>query len=328
MWRVERHLIAVDGSPASTDQATIQRMLAAGTLLWLDTDAADPDTISLLRDVFHVHPLAVKAVVEFGQRPKIEMFGDVTYLVMYEAHGIGDPVAEIHCFYSQRFLVTARRDESAMLDQLREETTEQGGPLGQASTRRPPRLVMLHHILESEIDSFFPALSDFDDRIDDLQQRIFAKPSDDELSEMFSLQRWLVQLRKLVTPERDMIASLVSGMVELPGRMPESEPYIRDLYDHLIRISDLVDSYRDLLSNAMDAYLSTVSNRLNQVMKQLTVIASVFLPLSFLTGFFGQNFSWLVNNLGGLPIFIGVGIGTEVAAVAGLLMLFKRRGWL
>jgi magnesium transporter len=326
---MDQHLLALDGSPASVDPSTIKDMLADGKMLWLDLDAADQHTVPLLRDVFGVHPLALRAVTEFGQRPKIEMYGDVAYLVMYGAQGMGEPPIEVHCFFAATFLTTVRRDQSAVLDQLREQMTEQGGPLsGDASSRRSPRLVMLHHILESQIDSFFPALSDFDDQIDSLQQRIFAKPSNDELAEMFSLQRWLISLRKLVSPERDMIASLVSGVIDLPGKVPDSEPYIRDLYDRLIRINDLVDSYRDLLSNAMDAYLSTVSNRLNQVMKQLTIIATVFLPLSFLTGFFGQNFGWMVSRLGSLPVFLIVGIGTEAVAVAALFTLFRKRGWM
>jgi magnesium transporter len=120
----------------------------------------------------------------------------------------------------------------------------------------------------------------------------------------------------------------VAGMVELPATTPAGDPYLRDLYDHTIRVSDQLDSYRDLLSNAMDAYLSMVSNKLNEVMKQLTIIATIFLPLSFLTGFFGQNFAWLVSHLGGLPIFLIVGIGTELAAVASLYWLFRRRGWI
>ena len=108
----------------------------------------------------------------------------------------------------------------------------------------------------------------------------------------------------------------------------ETERYVRDLYDHLIRISDMVDSLRDLLSGSLDAYMSMVSNRLNDVMKQLTIIATVFLPLSFLTGFFGQNFAWLVNRIGSLAAFIGIGIGTEVVAVVALVTLFRTRaGW-
>jgi magnesium transporter len=187
---------------------------------------------------------------------------------------------------------------------------------------------MLHSILDALINSFFTPLSDLDDRIDKLIERTFARPGKDEPAELLSLQRWLVSVRKLVTPLRDATGAVLSGVVDLPGWTEASEPYMRDLYDHVIRVSDEIDSYRDLLDNAMSAYLSMVSNRLNEVMKQLTIIATVFLPLSFLTGFFGQNFAWLVSHLGGLPAFLGLGIGTEVAAVAGLWWLFRRRGWL
>jgi magnesium transporter len=327
---VDTHLVATDGSTAAADPATIKKMGADGTLLWLDLEGSSQDAASLLREVFELHPLALKSVAQFGQRPKIEPFGNVTYLVFYGARGMGEQTVEVHCFYAERILVTVHQDQSASLDQLRQQVAEGDGPLfGLADgTRRPVRLVMLHHIMENEIDSFFPALSDFDDRIDTLQQQMFVKPTDDQLAELFSMQRWLVGLRKLVSPERDMVGSLASGIIDLPGKVPESEPYIRELYDHLIRISDLVDSYRDLLSNAMSAYLSTVSNRLNQVMKQLTIIATVFLPLSFLTGFFGQNFGWMVQHLGSLGVFLGLGIGTEIVAAVALFTLFRRRGWM
>ena len=130
-------------------------------------------------------------------------------------------------------------------------------------------------------------------------------------------------------PIWDLFASLLSGVTALPGMTPDDERYFRDLYDHLIRISDLVDSYRDLLSGAMDTHISTVSNRLNVVMKQLAIIATIFLPLSFLTGFFGQNFGLLVDHLivRGWT-FWAFGIGLEVAAVIVLMTVFRRRGWL
>ncbi len=112
----------------------------------------------------------------------------------------------------------------------------------------------------------------------------------------------------MVTPQRDLFATLLSDDA-LPGMTAEVERYLRDLDDHRIRISDLVDSYRDLLSGALDTHLSTVSNRLNLVMKQLTIIATIFLPLGFLAGFFGQNFGWMVNHLTGAGVFVGVGIG-------------------
>ena len=125
-----------------------------------------------------------------------------------------------------------------------------------------------------------------------------------------------------------MFASISSGVIELPGVTDEGLRYMRDIYDHLIRISDLVDGYRDLLSGVMDTHLSTVSNRLNVVMKQLTIIATVFLPLSFLTGFFGQNFpGWSRTSPGGCPSSSS-GWASSWLSAAGLLYLFRKRGWL
>jgi len=333
---VDRYLLALDGSVVTADVAAIESLLRDDKLLWLDLKGVDAESLGILRDVFKLHPLAIEDVAEFRQRPKIEDYDDVIYLVSYGARSLGEPLAEVHCFYSEHYLITVRTDDCTALSVFREHLSRPGSQLpgGQrpggrpGGGQRPTRLILLHHIMDSLIDSFFPVLSDFDDKIDDLQQLIFTKPSNEELSELFSLQRWLVGVRKLVTPQRDMMASLASGVTGLPGMTREGEPYLRDLYDHLIRISDLIDSYRDLLSNAMDAYLSTVSNRLNEVMKQLTIIATVFLPLSFLTGFFGQNFSWLVGHLGGVAAFIFLGVGTEVLAVVGLYVLARRRGWL
>ncbi len=320
------HLVDVDGSKNDPDRATIEDLLANGKLLWLDMNGIDDNGIDMLGKTFGIRPLALEDVTEFGQRPKIETYGDVTYLVSYGAREVGEDPAEVHCFYSERFLVTVRTEHCLALNHVREYVEKAGGQL--PGDREPTQLVFLHHVLDTLIDSYFPTLADFDDRIDDLQIRIFTRPNEDDMQDLFSLQRSLVGLRKLVTPQRDMMASIVSGMVALPGMTPEREPYVRDLYDHLIRISDLVDSYRDLLSNAMDAYLSVVSNNLNVVMKQLTIIATVFLPLSFLTGFFGQNFGWMVDHIGSLGAFIGIGLGTKRVAITALFTMFRMRGWI
>jgi magnesium transporter len=178
------------------------------------------------------------------------------------------------------------------------------------------------------VDSFFPMLDGFDQQIDDLEDAILVKPTDEQLGTLFTMKRSLIAVRKVITPERDVFASISSGVDTLPGVDDEGQRYMRDLYDHLIRISDLVDGYRDLLSSVMDTHLSTVSNRLNVVMKQLTIIATVFLPLSFLTGFFGQNFPWLIFHIGGWVRFAVFGIGIEVVSAIGLLYLFRSRGWL
>jgi magnesium transporter len=324
---VDGYVIATDGSCLAADPAAVERLLGAGELFWLDLHRPTDADMRTLTKTLGVHPLAARAAVHFGQRPKLEEFDDFTFVVAYGATARDRPLTEVHCFYSARYLVTVTRRECPALRSLRERIA-QGELPARFSGKHPSRLVLLHHILDTLAESFFPVLAGLDDRIDGLQDEILDKPTDAQLGELFQLKRWLIGVRKVVTAQRDMLASLTSGVTALPGMTRETERYIRDLYDHMIRISDLVDSYRDLLTSAMDSYLSTVSNRLNQVMKQLTVIATIFLPLSFLTGFFGQNFGWLVSHINGLGSFAAIGIGTEVAAVAVLVALFRRRGWL
>jgi magnesium transporter len=322
---VDGYIVSLDGSSAPASRPAVEAALHAGSMLWLELHGIDTDTADMLRDVFAFHPVALENAPQYHQRPKAENFGDMFSMVGYAATTVGGPLTEVHLFYTDRFLLTVSEHGCDVLDDVRRQLA-----LGQSlpPPGRPPRLVLLHNILAALIDSFFPPLSDLDDKIDALIEGIFDQPSKDQLQDLLGMQRWLVSVRKLVTPQRDGMAAVASGVVDLPGRDAASEPYLRDLYDRVIRVSDEIDSYRDLLDNAMGAYLSMVSNRLNDVTKQLTIIATVFLPLSFLTGFFGQNFSWLVMNLGGLPVFLGVGIGTELVAVAALYWLFRRRGWL
>jgi magnesium transporter len=318
---VNGHLITTDGQEAPADGEAVQRLLREDRLLWLDLYRPERADLTALTGLLGIHPIAAQNVDEFGQRPKVEEYDDFTHLVAYGAQEMGKPMIEVHYFYSERYLVTVRREDTPVFARLRERYCR---PVG----KRPSRILLLHHLLDGMIDEFFPVLSSFDDRIDEIQDEILAKPTDGQLSELFAMKRWLIAVRKIVTPQRDMVASLVSGITELPGMTPDTERYFRDIYDHLIRISDLVDSYRDLLTGSMDSYLSTVSNRLNEVMKQLTIIATIFLPLSFLTGFFGQNFAWMVARLTSPGAFVVAGLGTEVIAVAALLLLFRRRGWM
>jgi magnesium transporter len=322
---VRGDLVLTDRTCQPASPENVRKALVAGELLWLDLSDLGADGIEVLTDQFKLHPLAIDDVKDFGQRPKVEDFGDVVYQVSYGMAATGSDFTEVHTFIAEHFMITVRQNDCEAIEQLKHKLSVAGGiPNGS----RPLRLILLHHIQDGLIDSFFPKLAEFDDHVDQLQEAIFTKTSNEQLAELFDMQRWLVDVRKLVSPQRDVMASLVSGMVELPGMTAASDPYLRDLYDHLIRISDLVDSYRDLVTNAMSAYLSMVSNNLNEVMKQLAIIATIFLPLSFLTGFFGQNFAWMVNRLGALPTFLLLGLGTELAAVAGLYVLFRHRGWI
>jgi magnesium transporter len=321
MGPVMGYVIAVDGSAMDADRETARRLFNEGNLLWLDLYQPDDDSLAQLSGFLGIHPLVTEDAQHFGQRPKVEDYDSFTQIVAYGVHSMDQPLVEVHCFYSEHYLVTIRKADCAAFATVRQRLSRQAG-------RQPSRLMLLHRLLGELTDGFFPVLSEFDDRIDEMQDAILAKPTDAQLGDLFTMKRWLIGARKVITPQRDMIASLVDGVTELPGMTQDIERYFRDLYDHLIRISDLVDSYRDLLTGSLDSYLSTVSNRLNVVMKQLTIIATIFLPLSFLTGFFGQNFAWMVTRLTSLPVFLGLGVGTEVVAVVGLLALFRRRGWL
>jgi magnesium transporter len=319
---VHGYLMSVDGTVTDATSEAVKQHIDSGSYLWLDLIDLDDEGIDLLTNAFHFHPLAVEDAEHFGQRPKVEDYDDFYYLVVAGAEGDEGATVEVHCFHSEKFLVTVERGGCSQFDEVRT----------RASLRRQQgtgsNIMLLYRIIDSLIDSFFPVLSQFDDRIDSLEDAILVQPTEEQLGTLFTMKRALVSLRKVITPQRDMMATLAGAESGLPGMTPDSERYFRDLYDHLIRLSDLVDSYRDLLSGAMDTHLSTVSNRLNQVMKQLTIIATIFLPLSFITGFFGQNFGWMIGKIGGWGTFVGLGLGLQVVVTVGLLTMFRRRSWL
>jgi magnesium transporter len=302
------------------DRDEVGKLLAGDEFFWLDLDQPAADDFEILRDVFKFHPLAVEDSEHFGQRAKLDDYDNFVFIVVYGAAPDDDRLVEVHCFYSERFLITVHQDDCPAFAEIRERYAKR-----ESAVPRPS--LLLYRIIDGLVDSFFPILADFDDRIDELEDAIFLRADDKQLQEIFQMKRLLVGMRKAVTPQRDMFARVLGGVAQLPGLGEDDEHYFRDVYDHLIRISDLIDSYRDLLTGAMDVYLSTVSNRLNAVMKQLAVIATIFLPLTWLTGFFGQNFGWMVDHVGRWETFLGFGLGTELIAVALMLVYFRRRAW-
>lgn len=304
----------------TADADAVADKLARGELFWLDLHRPTERDYDLLRDVFGFHPLAVEDSEHFGQRPKIEGYDHFVFFVVYGASPDEDRLVEVHCFYSDHYLVTVHRDEAPALADLRRRF--EGGRL---ASDKPLELV--YRVVDALVDSFFPVLAEVDERLDAIQDAMVAELEQEQLDELFELRRRLVTLRRAVAPERDLLGRLLVGTETLPGMTEEAERYFRDVYDHLIRLTDAVEVQRDLIAGTMDLYMSTASNRLNAVMKQLTVIATIFLPLTFITGFFGQNFGWMVDRVGGWVPFVGLGVGLEVAAVAALIVFFKRRGW-
>ncbi|HVY95604.1 MAG TPA: magnesium/cobalt transporter CorA [Solirubrobacterales bacterium] len=304
------------------DRGEIADLLKRDEYFWLDLSGAGKEEVRQLADLFSFHPLALEDTLKRGQRPKLEDFGDYMFLVYY---GVGTDAAgevrlqEVHAFLSGGYIVTVHPGRCGALDEARERMA--------AQQPRSEQFVV-YRVLDGLTDSFFPVLETLDDRMERLDTEIFEEATPAHLEEITELRRQLVALKRVATPQRDLLARGIDDILEIPGLEADSRNYFRDVYDHAIRISDQIDSYRDLLAGTRDAYLSIVSNRLNQITKQLTVVATVFLPLSFLVGFFGQNFKWMVENIESEAAFFGLGIGLLALSVAGLLVWFRRGSYL
>jgi magnesium transporter len=304
------------------DRDEIAALRERGEYFWLDVFEPDEAQLAELGEVFGLHPLALEDLHHPDQRPKLEGYGDYVLLVYYGVRQSDDGVPElleVECVVSGDYIVTVHEGRCDELAQLRRYFQQRGSGEEQ---------FVVYRVLDALTDSFFPVLSSIDDEIDALENDVIEQPTDEQLQRIFRLKRGLVAMRKIVTPQRDMFARAGDDIIHLPGLEPSSRDYFRDVYDHLIRISDLIDSYRDLLTGAMDVYLSTVSNRLNVVMKQLTIVATIFLPLSFITGFFGQNFGWMVAHITSLWAFLVYGIGALIVSCVALLVWFRRSGFL
>jgi len=321
------------GTPCDTqiDERAIAEHKHRGRFFWLDLHAPSEEQLRRLGEIFGFHPLALEDAANLGQRPKLDDYEEYAFLVFYGVHqtrggglhqapGAGIELSEIHMFVSGEYLITLHHEPVAGLDELR-------AKLRGREVRSEQFLV--YSVLDVITDTFFPVLAGVDDEIDEIEDAVLADPSEKQLQRLFALKRDLVAVRRVVTPQRDMLARSMDRISELPGLQHDARDYMRDLYDHLIRISDLVDSYRDLLSGVTDMYLSTVANRQGEVAKQLTIIATIFLPLTFITGFFGQNFSFLVNHVMNTTLsFVALGTGSLIVSCIVFLVYFRRRGWL
>ena len=304
------------------EKGEIAELLKRDEYFWLDLTAAGEAEVAELKDVFGFHPLALEDTLKRSQRPKLDDFGEYMFLVYYGAeeaeHGEVEMV-EVHAFLSGGYIVTTHSRRCSALGEVRQRL--------EAQAPRSEQFVV-YRVLDALTDTFFPVLDHLDDRIERLDGEIFERATPRQLEEISALRRQLVELRRIVTPQRDLLARGIDDILDIPGLESDSRNYFRDVYDHSIRISDQIDSYRDLLSGSRDAYLSVVSNRLNQITKQLTVMATIFLPLSFVVGFFGQNFKWLVVNIDSPGAFFALGIGSIVLSVVALLVWFRRSDYI
>jgi magnesium transporter len=313
------------GAPCYTqiDERAIADHRRQGRFFWLDLHAPSEEQLQQLGRIFGFHSLALEDAGHLGQRPKLDEYGEYAFLVFYGARQEPDGrigLSEVHMFVSGDYLVTLHEEPVTGLHELRTRL--------QARDPRSEQF-LVYSVLDTITDTFFPVLSSVDEEIDAIEDAVLAEPGEAQLQRIFALKRDLVALRRVITPQRDIFARGIDRIAELPGLQSDARDYFRDIYDHLIRISDLVDSYRDLLSGVTDMYLSTVANRQGEVAKQLTIIATIFLPLTFITGFFGQNFSFLVVHVLNTTFsFYALGLGSLVVSCVVFIVFFRRRGWL
>jgi magnesium transporter len=302
----------------------IEQHIKADGFAWIDLEGPKDEELDEVAKRMSLHPLTLDDAKKFGQRPKIEDYGDYVYLVVFGVdpgtRSGGPLLRETHMIIHGKAVITIHRRKNHTLDELRKDYHDQ-------DLRSEQYLV--YKILDAVTSTFVPVLERTDEHIDSLEDAIMTKTSSEQLQSIFSLKRDLVAMRRVVTAMRDMFQHRADHIRDLPGLDTDDKLYFRDLYDGLIRTSELIDSYRDLVSGATDLYLSQVANNQGEINRQLTIIATIFLPLTFLTGFFGQNFSELTDHILNSELsFWVLGIGLLFASVGAMALYFKRRGWL
>ena len=319
-----RTLLTVTGKTPATRVEDITRCFdeAHESGFWLDIAAPDESDYELLEHTFKFHPLTIEDIRHQNQRPKVDEYPDYNFTVIFLAVWENDEIAlrEHHLYVGAHYLITVHHEPSAELKELQERIHKSPD----LTHGKPAFLTYL--AIDALVDTTFPVLEKLDDEVDVLEDEITAKATQDSLQRIYHLKHTVTELRRFLGAQRDVFQALITHGIHL--QQQDMTLYYRDVYDHIVRQYETADSLRDLLSSAMDVYLSTVSNRLNQTTKALTVIASLFLPLSFLTGFYGMNFAYLVTVLETPTAAFLLGIGTMVIAILIQLYFFRRRGWI
>ncbi len=254
--------------------------------LWVDLEGEPPEAIEAIAHYFALHPVTIEDLLIRNQRPKLEEFDDYIFVVVHGLslrQGEEVPTEEFHVVLGKNWVLSVHERPVEGMKRIYDQVVSTPNAFGGSAS------FVLYRISDLLVDSYFPALDALEEEIDDLEDDVVERPTQERLQEIFSLKRALVHLRKLVSPQREVYNAL--SRRDYSYIDPKSAAYFRDLHDHLIRANEIVESYRDLVSNMLDAYLATISNRLNDVMKRLTLLATIFMPISFITGFFGMNFA-------------------------------------
>lgn len=293
-------------------------------VIWVDMEEPTEADERVLLDVFKFHPLTVEDCRENRHYPKIEEFPDYLYFIVHGVRADTSPdhfnTIELDGFLGKNFVITYHHEMFRSIHNVKKMLST-----SPVACQRGPAF-LLHQILDQIVDYYSPVLDDFDERVDKLENDIFQikSPNDEILSQIMDLKRSVLRLRRISAKQMDIFYRMSRGEVHL---IPQAMlPFYRDIHDHLVRVTDLAESYRDLISGSLDAYLSVVSNRMNEIMKVLTIFSAIMLPLTFIAGVYGMNFDHMPELATQYGYFVVWGIMIVVAV--GMLGFFWRRGWI
>lgn len=308
----------------SLDDIVAARMI--NKTLWIDISGlADIALIEQTGKAFGLHRLALEDVVNVHQRPKAEVFDDHVFIVARMRQHDHRESVQVAMFVGTDFLLTFHEGNTDCFEPVRERLRKN---LGRIRNAGPDYLA--YALIDIVVDEFYPILESLGEELETLEDAVVSKPDSSHVKRLHELKRDLLDIRRIIWPTREMISHLSDDESSLI--QPQTCLYFRDIYDHTIQLMDVVETYREIASGLLDIYLSSVSAHLNEVMKVLTIIATIFIPLSFITGLFGMNFDrsaspWNMPELGwrfGYPMVLIL----MLTIAAGLSVYFWRKGWI
>ncbi|MFY9365875.1 MAG: magnesium/cobalt transporter CorA [Brevefilum fermentans] len=326
-----RILIEKDGK-TMVESADLDDVRAAlkdqETLLWVDLDGAAPDeSRQILTQVFDFHPLSVDDALVEIHVPKIDDWGSYLYTALVAIRPDRplddiDKSIELDVFVGANYIVTCHQEPVAAIDLVWNNLLH-----NEAQLQRGSKFI-LYQLIDALVDEYMQMIDYLDAQVDEIEDTVIIKPDKKMLEDIFSIKRSLLNLRRIVSPQREVLNKLSRGDFEIVSQ--KERMYFRDLYDHLVRVHEIIESLRDMVSGALDTYLSVVNNQLSNIMKTLTIITTLFMPLSFLTGFFGMNFFSASGQLNHLTSSVSFFLAMAVMVFLPILMFLwmRRRDWM
>jgi len=283
----------------------------------------DVEALQHIADCFHLHPLVLEDIANTDQRPKLEDYDDYLFIVAkaFDGDTGADEVnaEQVSIILGRNFVISFEEQESALFRPISERIRS-----GRGQVRRLGADYLAYSLIDAIVDKYFVVLEALGERIEVLEEELVTNPTAATLRVMHQLKREMILLRKAVWPMREVILTL--SRAESPLVKQTTGVYLRDVSDHAIEVIDTMETYRDMVSGMLDIYLSSISNRMNEIMKMLTIIATIFIPLTFLAGVYGMNFKYMpeLSSRWGYPTLWGV----MLLAAGGMLLYFRKRKWL